>query len=129
MEPEISEFSFGYAVTDAVVHDICVPVTAAPVFSSLYKEGVRGWDVAIPIAGVPLFLQFKLCHHMVRNTSREAREGWLRPPFYRIYLRTYPPHDQHQMLLDLEHTGQQVLYVAPAFHTLTDMNNAFLHPQ
>jgi hypothetical protein len=112
MNPQISEFSYGYAVTDELIHVHGTPITAAPVFPSLIQEGQPGggYDLRLDRVGVPLFLQFKLAHCMVRDTATEAAQGCLQVPFYRMYLYASRHSDQHQMLLDLETAGNEVYY-------------------
>ncbi len=69
MKPEMSEFSYGYALTDELIHWHGTSLTAAPIFPSLYQEGKSGggYDVMLQRSGIPLFLQFKLADQMVRN--------------------------------------------------------------
>ncbi|WP_439868978.1 hypothetical protein [Pseudomonas syringae] len=70
MKPEMSEFSYGFAFTNELIHAPDSHVVAAPEFPSLQKEGKPsgGYDVKIPF-GSPLFLQFKLSHFMARTNS------------------------------------------------------------
>lgn len=128
MKPNISEFSYGYALTDELIHWYGTPLTAAPVFPSLYQEGQKGggYDVMLQRPGLPLFLQFKLSHCMVRSNAQEVKDGIFLPPFYRMHLRPSRHSDQHEMLLDLENAGNEVYYAAPAFHTPEEFNEAYL---
>ena len=128
MKPDISEFSYGYALTDELINWQGTPLTAAPVFPSLYKEGQPGggYDVMLQCPGVPLFLQFKLSHYMVRGTAKEVQMGLISTPFYRMHIRPTRHSDQHEMLLDLESTGNEVYYSAPEFHTSDELNDAYL---
>lgn len=128
MKPNISEFSYGYALTDELIHWHGTAITAAPVFPSLYQEGKPGggYDVKLQRPGLPLFLQFKLSHCMVRNNAQEVIHGLLATPYYRMHLRPARHSDQHEMLLDLENAGQHVYYCAPTFHTPTELNDAYL---
>lgn len=128
MKPDISEFSYGYALTDELINWQGTQLTAAPVFPSLYQEGQAGggYDVMLQRPGIPLFLQFKLSHCMVRNSAQEVKDGIFLPPFYRMYLRPSRHSDQHEMLLDLENAGNEVYYSAPAFHTPEEFNEAYL---
>ena len=89
MHPDISEFSYGYALTESLVAAAGHRIRAAPVFPSLIDEGRPGggYDVHIPFAGFPLFLQFKLSHKMVRASAEEVKQGLLSNPFYRFHLR------------------------------------------
>ena len=127
MRPNISEFSYGFAMTSELVKALGI-VTAAPVFPSLRSEGDRGggWDVKLDRPGVPLFLQFKLCDQMIRSSCREARDASFDLPCYRMHLRSARLSRQHEMLLDLEGHGQEVYYSAPMFHQPEELNDAFL---
>ena len=128
MKPNISEFSYGYALTEELIIWHETTLTAAPVFPSLYQEGQPGggYDVMLQRPGLPLFLQFKLSHCMVRRTAQEVRDGIFQPPFYRMHIRPSRHSDQHEMLLDLENGGNEVYYSAPAFHTPDEFNDAYL---
>ena len=122
MKPCFSEFSYGYAVTEDIVRSEG-PLRAAPSFPSLRREGTQGgFDVRLDLPGLPLFLQFKLSDCMVRDTAQEAGENILRAPFYRMHLRPRNRSRQHQLLLDLEATGNAVYYIAPAFHREEEFN-------
>jgi hypothetical protein len=129
MKPEISEFSYGYALTDELIHWHGTALTAAPIFPSLYQEGQPGggYDVMLQRPGVPLFLQFKLADCMVRNTASEARDGHFLAPFYRMYIRPIRHSEQYNMLLALEADGNEVYYSSPAFHTPEELNDAYLN--
>lgn len=131
MKPDISEFSYGYALTDELMHWHSTGITAVPVFPSLYDEGQPGggWDVRLDRAGIPLFLQFKLADRMVRGTAKEVLSGLFACPFYRMHLRPKRHSNQHEMLLELEAKGQEVYYSAPAFDTPGELNDAYLTHQ
>jgi hypothetical protein len=128
MNPDISEFSYGYALTDELIHWHGTPLTAAPVFPSLYQEGQPGggYDVMLQRPGLPLFLQFKLADCMVRNSAQEVKDGIFSTPYYRMHIRPARHSQQHEMLLDLENAGNDVSYAAPAFHTPDELNDAYL---
>lgn len=132
MKPDISEFSYGYAVTEELARWAGSRLTAAPVFPSLVQEGRvgGGYDVRIDIGGLPLFLQFKLSDCMVRNTAEEVSQGLFTPPFYRMHLRPTRHSNQHKLLLDLEALGGNIVaYAAPMFHTTMELNTAYLRRQ
>lgn len=131
MKPDISEFSFGYALTEDLVTWAGSPVTAAPIFPSLIKEGSPGggFDLRLELGGVPLFLQFKLTDCMVRRNSREIADGLLNPPLYRMHLRPRKHSRQHDLLLALEAAGSAVYYAAPVFHTPAELNAVYLNQQ
>jgi hypothetical protein len=127
VRPTISEFSYGFAITSELIQAPGT-LTAAPVFPSLIEEGQPGggWDVRLDRPGIPLFLQFKLCDYMTRRSCREARDGSFNVPCYRMHLRSARVSRQHEMLLDLELSGQEVYYSAPMFHEPEELNAAFL---
>ena len=127
MKPNLSEFSYGYAVTDELIHWHNLPITASPIFPSLYQEGQSGggYDVRLERGGLPLFLQFKLSDWMVRRTAREAQTGQMSVPYYRMQLRPRRHSAQQEMLLNLENDGHEVYYVAPAFHEPSQLNDAY----
>lgn len=128
MRPNISEFSYGYAITEELVHWHGTRITAAPVLPSLYHEGQPGggWDVMLDRTGILLFLQFKLSDRMTRRSAYECQQGWFSPPFYRMHIRPARFSDQHEMLLDLENIGNEVYYSTPAFHEPWELNQAYL---
>ena len=126
MRPDdLSEFSYGYAVTEELVHRSKNSVIDAPYFPSLIKEGRTGggYDLALTRTGGPAFIQFKLCHCMTRRRDNE-RTVIHQTPFYRMYIRT--ESRQHDLLSDLEELGNSVFYVAPAFHTSDELRNTYL---
>ena len=96
MEPNFSEFSYGYALTSGLIHWHGISITATPVFPSNYQEGQPGggYDVMLKRPGMHLFLQFKLSHCMVGSNAKEVRAGMFAPPFYRMYLRP-TRHSRH----------------------------------
>lgn len=128
MRPDFSEFSYGYAVTEALIGQNSRPLRAAPIFPSLQAEGAPGggYDVNLPFAGFPLFLQFKLSSCMVRRSAYEVQHGVLEPPLYRVHIRPTRHSQQHPMLLALEQKGFAVFYVAPVFHEAAELNSAYL---
>ena len=131
MKPNISEFSYGYALINGLINWSGTPLTAAPVFPSLYQEGKAGggYDAMLQWPYILLFLQFKLSHYMIGNNAQEVKCGIFRPPFYRMHVRPRRHSNQHKMLLDLENDGKLVFYVAPAFHTSDEFNKAYFSHQ
>jgi hypothetical protein len=75
MKPDISDFSYGYAVTEALVKRWRPTLDTAPVFPSLIDQGGLGYDVSLVRQGIPYFLQFKLTECMVRRTAYEVQQG------------------------------------------------------
>lgn len=130
MKPEISEFSYGFALTNELVG--WVALSAAPVFPSLIEEGKAGggYDVKLDRPGVPLFLQFKRSHCMVRRTAKEhqavvAVGGTLNVPYYRFPITEAATSDQHELLLALDDGSNLVFYAAPRFHRRNEINQAW----
>ena len=130
MKPEISEFSYGFALTNELVG--WVALSAAPVFPSLIEEGKAGggYDVKLERPGVPLFLQFKRSHCMVRRTAKEhqavvALGGTLNVPYYRFPITEAATSDQHELLLALDDGSNLVFYAAPRFHRRNEINQAW----
>lgn len=130
MKPEISEFSYGFALTNELVG--WVALSAAPIFPSLIEEGKAGggYDVKLDRPGVPLFLQFKRSHCMVRQSAREykavvAMGGALNVPYYRFPITEALTSDQHEMLLALDDGTNLVFYAAPRFHQINEINQAW----
>jgi hypothetical protein len=129
MDPNFSEFSYGYAITEELVLSSKALVIAAPIFPSLYEEGKMGggYDIKIPIKGKPIFLQFKLSDYLKGVNSKERRSRLFNAPYYRMYLRPTRHSDQHNLLLDLEKSGETVFYVAPEFHLPSELNYFYLN--
>lgn len=126
MKPNFSEFSYGFALVNELIAWPNQPVTAVPIYPSLIEEGHLGYDVLLERGGVPLFIQFKLSHCMVRASAEEVRHGVLFPPFYRMHLFPRTESRQHGLLLDLENQGNAVFYGAPEFHQQHEFNAAYL---
>jgi hypothetical protein len=129
MTPDLSEFSYGYALTEELATGPLGPLKAAPVFPSLLQEGKSGggYDVKLPFAGVPLFLQFKVAHWMERSSALEWAR--MKGPYYRMHLRSVRHSRQHDLLRNLEKGGQLVYYAAPEFHESEVLNDAYLKRQ
>jgi hypothetical protein len=119
-----TEFSYGYAMTDNILHSGFPSTPHAPVFPSLLAEGATGggYDVQIPLCPVAVFLQFKI-PQVVRRRSRLMPTGFA-TPYLRMHLRTKRPN-QHQLLLDLEATGKLVYYSTPDFWTVRTLDEHF----
>jgi len=127
MTPEISEFSYGFAVTSEIVG--WATLKAAPIFPSLIEEGKvgGGYDVKLDMPGIPLYLQFKRADCLVRTTAREVRKDKLplTVPFFRFPITHSEKLNQHSLLLTLDAGVNEVFYVAPKFHRVEDINTAW----
>lgn len=121
MKPNISEFSYGYALTSELVEILKYKGVGAPVFPSLKDEGTLGYDVKLP--GVPVFLQFKLSDRMVSGAANEA--DLLGVPHFRMHLRPLRHSDQHDLLIALEAQGNAVFYACPEFTEPDELNDAY----
>jgi hypothetical protein len=128
MKPAISEFSFGYAVTESIVRHHKAIISGAPIFPSLREEGRSGggYDLQLNRSTVPLFLQFKLSHRMIRKSCFERKVHRLfSGPFFRIHLMPLKLSLQHNYLLLLDNGINEVYYVAPFFTNQTDLNRFY----
>lgn len=127
MIPDISEFSYGFALTNELVG--WTTLKTAPVFPSLIEEGRAGggYDVKLDMPGVPLYLQFKRAHYMTRRTAKELRKdkNKLNLPFHRFYVTESRSSNQHTLLLELDNGTNEVFYAAPRFNTITEINAAW----
>lgn len=125
MNPLISEFSYGYALTEELASGYRNALRGAPVFPSLIEEGSRGgYDLELPIVGAPLFLQFKLSHYLKKSSALEWSH-WNRP-YFRLYLRPLRHSQQHNLLLSWERAGNEVYYASPMFYQATELNAVYL---
>lgn len=130
MKPQISEFSYGFALTNELVG--WEELSAAPVFPSLLEEGKPGggYDVKLDRPGVPLYLQFKRSEFMTRRNGREARALALSGhrieiPYYRFPITEGTVSQQHEMLIALDVAPNFVFYAAPRFHRLSEIDDAW----
>ncbi|MEQ4488140.1 MAG: hypothetical protein AAC993_04860 [Dehalococcoides mccartyi] len=128
MESMFSEFSYGYALTEEIASGKLGPLIGCPIFPSLRSEGNigGGYDVKIPLVGMPLFLQFKLSHYLSRSNAKEWRD--FSRPYYRFYLRPSKYSIQHKLLIDLSHI-HEVYYAAPEFHKNSELSDAYINHQ
>jgi hypothetical protein len=131
MTPEISEFSYGFALTNEIAG--WAPLKIAPIFPSLIEEGKKGggYDVKLEMPGVPLYLQFKRGHRMTRSTAKEVKQykKRLNVPFHRFYITESGTSDQHTLLLELDDGNSNVFYAAPRFDRITEINDAWAAKQ
>jgi hypothetical protein len=125
MVPEISEFSFGYAVTTELIREYPIELVGAPMFPTQVQEGKKGgYDVKLPRRGAPLFLQFKRSDWMKRASAAQA--DLVGSPHYRMHLRPARHSQQHSLLLTLEQSGEEVYYATPRFHLTEELDRYYL---
>lgn len=130
MKSKLSEFSYGYALTEELSR--YNSLIAAPYLPSLRNEGnTGGYDVRIEYLAGPLFLQFKLSEKLITRKAKEFQVcGLLKPPFYRFRLRPLRHSCQHDLLLDTESQWpRSVYYSAPAFVDEKELNQKYLNSQ
>jgi len=116
MRPLISEFSYGYALTEELASGAFGPLAGAPIFPSLIQEGQLGYgyDLRLPYLGAPLYLQFKLSDCMVYASAAEW--NLFGHSYFRMHLRPGRHSRQHEFLHARDIAGDEVYYVAPYFH-------------
>ena len=124
MDPQISEFSYGYCLTEEFMTNPLRRLRGAPVFPTQAEEGrIGGFDVGIPRSGLPLFLQFKLCHYLKQANALEWNlHGG---PYYRMYIRRRDRSDQQMLMVHWEAAGHEIYYAAPLFHTHRQLSAAY----
>jgi hypothetical protein len=127
MTPDISEFSYGFALTNELVG--WMALSAVPIFPSLIEEGKAsgGYDVKLDRPGVPLYIQFKRSNVMTRRSADEIKNHALplNIPFHRFYITERNRSLQHASLMALDDGVNEVYYAAPRFHTLAGINSAW----
>lgn len=127
MIPEISEFSYGFALTNELVG--WTALNAAPVVPSLIEEGKKGggYDVKLDLPGVPLYLQFKRADCLLRSNAKEITNYGLplQIPFFRFPITQKSKSFQHTSLVELDKGSNLVYYAAPRFHLVSENNDAW----
>jgi hypothetical protein len=124
MLPEISEFSYGYALTSELIDKFSLKSAGAPEFATQVAEGKAGggWDMKLP--AVPIYLQFKRSDRMVARNAKEA-SLFSSLPYYRMHIHKRDHSDQHKLLLNLESRGNIVRYAAPGFSYASELNDHY----
>lgn len=134
MKSRFSELSYAFALTDNLIRRIGYPTVSAPTFPSTAAEGKKGggYDLKLSYPGAALFLQFKLSEQMSSKSALEFKKGafpqmigGVKAPVYRFYLRPLKYSRQTSLMLKLEKRHQHVYYVAPLFHTLSELNQHY----
>ena len=128
MRADFSEFSFAYGLTEELVVDQWPSYPLyLPYFPTLREEYRVGFDVMLSQPCCLLFLQFKLCEGMLRETAKEIANERLPlvTPFLRMKLMPSKISPQHQLLLELEQTDERVFYAAPRFFKYSDFSRCY----
>jgi hypothetical protein len=126
MEPEFSEFSFGFALTSELMSVLGLKRLGAPLFPTQRQEAMPGGGYDVRLPGVPIFLQFKRSHSLNRRSKKQAAL-FSGSPFYRFAVTRSSRSPQHELLLDLEAQGNCVLYAAPIFATNQELFKHYTH--
>lgn len=126
LHERLSEFSFGYGVTDETRQLLgSVGWQSAPFLPSLIHEKEVGFDVAFSKPGAVLMLQFKLGDELRRfhRTTPAQSIPDLDRPFWRFRVDT--GEHQFNRLWSFEVLGAEVYYVAPRFSDWAKYENLF----
>ena len=122
MRAQFSEFSYGFAFTHELVNHL-PGITVAPHFPSLVEEGRIGYDMSMPIHGVPMFFQYKISEFL-KGSSAKYWSSHQRPHF-RFEVTSPKTSPQHNLLKDLADSGKEVFYVAPSLYESQYFNAAY----
>lgn len=123
-----TEFSYGYGFTENLIRSSAQSPTGAPYFPNLVQEATLGFDVRIDLPACPLFFQFKLPELMVRETAKEILQHNLPLAcnFFRMPLMRTDLSDQHNLLMQLEHTNAGlVFYASPVMEDIDAFSDAY----
>ncbi|GAB4200747.1 MAG: hypothetical protein OHK0022_22150 [Roseiflexaceae bacterium] len=122
MQAGFSEFSYSFAFMRELTNEKSA-VIGTPLLPSTRNEGKLGYDVHIPINGIPVFLQFKLADYM--KGSRSKYKEVFNKPHYRFNIYRRSISQQHNLLRKLASYHDDVYYVAPNFHLFGDFESNF----
>lgn len=124
MKSQFSEFTYGFTLVEELSRGH--RFSAVPIFPSLVEEGrVGGYDVSIELSGLPFFLQFKRSDCLVRSNAKYY--STFGSSYYRFDLHALKHSQQHNLLLQLEKSGNPVFYVAPKFHKNTELHDKYFN--
>lgn len=124
IEAKFTEFSYGYAVVNEILASSDSVILSAPYFPSLYDEGkTLGFDVMLNFEGIPVFYQFKLADHVTSGPYIGDFGG----SYYKMKIRSKTKSKQHKLLVQLAKQGEDVRYIAPAFHTVDEFDYHYLN--
>jgi hypothetical protein len=122
----ISEFTYGFAFLFEQVNANWIGVDAAPILPSLQTEQMSGWDVSIPLFGVPFFYQFKIPEYLSAAHATYIADGTYSGPYYRIDLHRRDYDNQHRRLKELAAINPNTFYAAPELNTPAEFTAQFL---
>jgi hypothetical protein len=122
----VSEFTYGFAFLFEQVDANWLGVAAAPILPSLQTEQMTGWDVSIPLFGVPFFYQFKIPEYLSASHATYIGDGTYGGPYYRIDLHRRENNRQHRLLKTLANAWPNTFYAAPEVNTQNEFTAQFL---
>ncbi len=139
---EFSEFSYGYAVVrqaEDLLTTMGAPLVGAPTLPSLLKENTVGYDAELVMVDFALFLQFKRSFFVSRrhpqgvcgivNGGPHCTWAHWQTEHYRFDVDTNS--DQFVIMrgyetdISLGYRSGLSLYVAPAFHHQSELDDAY----
>ena len=123
MKPEISEFSYGYALTNELVDRYGLSSSGAPYFPNQFQEGQSGGGFDMQLPGVPFFFQFKASDKLIKRNAMESSQ--LGVPYYRFEVKSSLSSLQHSLLRALELKYKYVYYAAPIFSSCVNLNRYY----
>ncbi len=122
MKPEITDIAYSTALTFELVTQYGVMILGAPIFPSLQKEAI--YKTNMNTRAVLLFMQFKLSEHIV-GTASSLKDDW-GIPYYRFLIHPKHKNKRHELLLNLEDLNNLVYYIAPGFHTRSELYESLM---
>lgn len=122
MKPEITDISYSTALTFELVTQYGFLTLGAPIFPSLRKESIYQTDMNAK--SVLLFFQYKLSEHIV-GTASSLQDDW-GVPYYRFLIHPKNKNKRHEVLLHLEEMNRLAYYVAPEFHTKSELYESLM---
>lgn len=125
MITDISEFSYGFALTNELIDVFNLSSYGAPTFPTQVQEGKKGGGYDVKLPGKPIFIQFKRSAVLKRSNALDA--GYFGLPYYRFRIMARSYSQQHQLLLDLELKGNLVYYAAPIFSKSHELDRFFVN--
>jgi hypothetical protein len=122
MKPEITDISFSTALTFELVTQHGLLTLGAPIFPSLQKETIFRTDMNT--RGMLLFIQYKLSEKII-GTASSLNDEW-GIPYYRFLIHPKNRNKRHELLQNFEEMNNLVYYVAPEFHTKSELYEALM---
>jgi hypothetical protein len=122
MKSEITDISFSSALTFELVTQYGLLTLGAPILPSLQKEAIFRTDMNAK--SVLLFIQYRTSERIIGNAASLNDEWGI--PYYRFFLHPNNRNKRHELLLSLEDMISLVYYVAPEFHTKSELYESLM---